>query len=258
MSLFVSLRSEILKIRRTPSFWLTLAGALLIPLIFFLVYVFDNEASVKKMMFAPWAIHFAMGWQILSLFLFPMYIILICALLPQIEFKNNAWKQVFASPQSFGNIYFAKLITVHMMILFCYLMFIFFMIISAMGADLIHPEYRFIEQHIDWKGLMRLNGKMYLSILGLSSIQFWLSLRFKNFIAPVGIGLFILVAGTAANGLQWEHVYKIPHAYPFLSMMAMAKGQGKHILNHEWNSLIYFIVFTIIGFLDMKYRKEKG
>lgn len=258
MSLLVSLRAEILKIRRTPSFWLTVFGALLIPFIFFLVYALNPDDSVKRLMFAPWALHFATGWNFLSIFLFPMYIILISALIPQIEFRNNAWKQVFSSPQSFGNIYFSKFIMVHIMIFLCYVMYNVFMIACGLGADAIHSQYRFIDQRIDWKGLMRLNAKMYISILGLSAIQFWLSLRFKNFITPVGIGLLILIAGTIATGFDWKHVAKIPHAHPFLTTMLMAKGKGQGIANHEWNSIAYFVVFTIIGFLDMKYRKEKG
>ena len=109
-----------------------------------------------------------------------MYIVLICALIPQIEYKSNAWKQVFATPQSTGQIFFSKFLTVHLLIFFCYTLFNVLMILTGITVNLIHPEYTFLEQSIDWNRLMQLNAKTYISILGISAIQFWLSLRFKN------------------------------------------------------------------------------
>jgi lantibiotic transport system permease protein len=258
MSLLLSFRSEILKTKRTASFWLSVIGAFFIPAIFFLAYALNPVKSIRHLKFAPWAIHFAQGWQSLNSFLFPMFIILICALLPQIEFRNNAWKQVFSSPQSVAQIYFSKFLTLHMMIFFFHLMFNFFMIVTALGVNLIHKDFAFIHQRIDWKGLMRLNFKTYISILGISAIQFWLGLRFKSFIAPVGIGLALLVGGLIATGMNWAHVYKIPYAHPALTLRSMMMGHAKRIENHEWNSIIYFVVFTILGFLDLNFRKEKG
>jgi hypothetical protein len=105
---------------------------------------------------------------------------------------------------------------------------------------------------------MQLNAKTYISILGISAIQFWLSLRFKSFIGSVGIGLVLLIGSMIATGLQWEHVYKIPYAHPILTLMSM-KGKGPLVLeNHELNSIGYFVFFTVLGFLDLRFRKEKG
>jgi hypothetical protein len=39
--------------------------------------------------------------------------------------------------------------------------------------------------------------------------------------------------------------------------MSMAKKPVR-MENHEWNALGYFAVFTLVGFLDLKWRKEKG
>jgi lantibiotic transport system permease protein len=137
-------------------------------------------------------------------------------------------------------------------------MFNFFMITTALGVNLIHKKFSFIEQHIDWAGLMRLNLKTYISILGIAAIQFWLGLRFKNFIASVGIGLALLIGSIIATGIQWEHVSKIPYAFPVLTLKAMMTGHSHEMQNHDWNSVIYFIVFTALGFFDLKFRKEKG
>ncbi len=258
MSFALSLQSELLKTKRTASFWLSILGAALIPTIFFLKCVLDPAEAAPAFQATPWKTYFKIAWEALSTFLLPMYIILICALIPQIEFKNNAWKQVFASPQSTSQIFFSKFLTVHLMILLCYALFNALIIISGVSVNLIHSQYAFLDHSIDWLSLMQLNAKIYISILGISAIQFWLSLRFKSFIGPVGIGLALLVGSIMAGGFRWEHVYKLPHAHPILTLMSM-KGKGTFVLeNHELNSIGYFVFFTLLGFLDLNFRKEKG
>ncbi|MCW3074917.1 MAG: hypothetical protein JWP69_1986 [Flaviaesturariibacter sp.] len=258
MNFAASLSSELLKTKRTASFWMSIIGAAFIPALFALAYTFNADKIAIKLKVMPWGQHFGQGWQSLSSFLLPMYIILVCALIPQIEFKNNAWKQVFSSPQSTGQIFFSKFLTVHLLILFCYTLFNVFMILFALLVNLINSKYTFLDSSINWSQLMQLNAKTYISILGISAIQFWLSLRFKNFIAPVGIGLVLLIGSIIATGFGWDHVYKIPYAHPILTLMSM-KGKGPLVLeNHELNSIGYFVFFTLLGFLDLRFRKEKG
>src|SRR5260221_1484084 len=127
MSFPISLEAEILKTRRSAAFWLSVIGAGFTPAIFFLMYFFNPEVFTVRLKDQPWQSHFSNGWQSLSAFLLPMFIILICSLIPQIEYKNNTWKQVFASPQSLGNIFFSKFMTIHLMILFCFSLFNLFM-----------------------------------------------------------------------------------------------------------------------------------
>lgn len=258
MNFIAATHTELIKTKRTASFWLSVAGAAFIPLIFFVVYVFFEEKPDKDFVTNPWANFFNLGWQVLSAFLLPMYTILLCALIPQIEYKSNTWKQVFASPQSTGQIFFSKFLTVHLMILLCYFLFNSLMILSGVSINLINPVYTFLEFNINWASLIQMNGRTYISILGISAIQFWLSLRFKNFIAPMGIGLALLVVAIMAMGFKWEHVYKLPHAHPILTFMSIEKKGTAGIENHEINSIGYFLFFTLLGFMDLRFRKEKG
>src|SRR5215218_2653874 len=118
MSFVIATRAEVLKTKRTASIWLTVLGAGFIPALFMLVYLLKPEGSLSQLKQAPWNVHFMWGWQALSVFLFPMYIILICSLIPQIEYRNNTWKQVFAAPQSTGTIFLSKFLVIQFMILF--------------------------------------------------------------------------------------------------------------------------------------------
>ncbi|RYZ59133.1 MAG: hypothetical protein EOO14_08790 [Chitinophagaceae bacterium] len=257
MSLLISTQAELLKTKRTASFWFSVIGAAFIPTILFIALFTDGNAG-KSLAADPWKKFFGMGWQILSVFLLPMYIILVTTLITQIEFKNNTWKQVFSSPQSLGTIYFSKAITIHLMILFCFLLFNFLMFFSAVLSAIINPQLTFLERPVDWAQLLQLNARIYLSLLGIAAIQYWLSLRFKNFIVPVGIGLALLISGIISLNLNWKHIAKHPYAFPAQTFDAIQKAGRPVVENHEWNSLGYFAVFVLIGLLDMRLRKEKG
>lgn len=258
MSFAISIQAELLKTKRSTSFWLTIAAAGMMPGLFFLAHFFKPEGAVKQLATDPWGTQFMWGWQSLNFFIFPLYVILICTLIPQIEFKNNTWKQVFASPQTLGTIYFSKFFTIHLMTFFFYLCFTGFMILSGVLTNLINSDFTFLSRPINWQKLATLSLKSYISILGISAIQYWASLRFKNFIVPVGIGLALLVASFIAMQFQWEHIYKLPYALPILTMQSFGRAGRPLIENHEWNSILYFLAFMLIGLLDLKFKKEKG
>lgn len=257
MNLIISTEAELLKTKRSASFWLSIIGAAFIPTLLFIA-LFTDPNTTKNLAKEPWNKFFNMGWQILSVFLLPMYIILTSTLITQIEFKNNTWKQVFASPQSLGNIFFSKFLTIHIMILFCFLLFNSFMVLAPVIANLINSNFTFLDRSIDLDLLLWLNLRTYISILGISAIQYWFSLRFKNFIAPVGIGLALVILSIIALNYKWEHIYKYPYSFPILTFDAIQKKGRPFLENHELNSIGYCVFFLFLGFLDMKMRKEKG
>jgi hypothetical protein len=74
----------------------------------------------------------------------------------------------------------------------------------------------------------------------------------------MGIGLALLVLAIIARHVSWEHVYKIPYAHPLLTQETFRSTGRPLIENHEWNSILYFVSFALLGFLDLKYKKEKG
>ena len=133
---------------------------------------------------------------------------------------------MYASPQTIADIFFSKLIIIHCMILFCFLLFNIFLLGSGILANLLNKDYSFFSNPVDWEMLLRTNFKSYISILGISTIQYWLSLRFRNFVASIGIGLALLI--TTLIIMDWEQIYKVPYA------------------------------FLLLAFVDTKYKKERG
>lgn len=258
MSFAIATRAELLKTKRTASVWLTVLGAGFIPALFLTAYLVKPEGAITQLQQNPWGIHFKWAWNALSFFLFPMYIILISSLIPQIEFKNNTWKQVFAAPQSLGTIFFSKFLTIQLLLVGFFLFFNFFMIGAGVVANLVHPKFTFLHHAINWQPLVKLNAKAFIATLGISAIQYVLSLRFKNFIAPIGIGLALLVGSLIAMQVGWKHVSKLPYMHPALTLQALTMPNRPVLENHEWNAIICCAVFLLAGFLELRFRSEKG
>lgn len=259
MSYAISLRTELIKAKRSAAFWLCLVGAGFIPGIIFLMYLFKPKNFVPRFKLMPWENHFMHGWQAFSVFLLPMFVIIVCSQIPQIEYKNNTWKQVFASPQSLGNIFFSKFNTILLMIVFLFVMFNVFMICNAVLISFINSDYPFLHSSAKWDVILKMNLRTFVALLAIISIQYWLSLRIKNFIVPIAVGLALLISAMIIQ--QWEHIYKVPYAFPLLTFLTLnktLKGGGNLFQNHELNSIGWFVTITALAFVDMRFRKERG
>jgi hypothetical protein len=96
----------------------------------------------------------------------------------------------------------------------------------------------------------------YISVLALCAIQFWLGLRFKNFIVPVAIGLACWFTGSmmAMESKSSFAVY-FPHSFHVFASFDNMKSQ---LVQVQWTSLTYAVVVLFIGFLDFKRRRLHG
>jgi hypothetical protein len=251
MSLLTSIRSEILKTKRTAAFYFTLVGAAVIPCTYLVNVAIDGieEDAVKD----PFNAIFKMSSEMNSLVFFPWFVILICTLMPQIEYKNNTWKQVFASPQTKANVFTAKFISIHLLILVFVVAHLLFMFAAAVATHFIVSELDLLNQPLDLRKLLVNNTNMYLTVLAIGAIQFWLGLRFKNFIVPIGIGLALWLTGTLMVFESHSTYAKyFPYSFQIFSSSPSVKSQLNQV---EWTSLGYSIIFLILGFIDLRRRR---
>ncbi|TMI73509.1 MAG: hypothetical protein E6H09_07100 [Bacteroidetes bacterium] len=248
MSLQVSLRSENLKLKRTLSLYLCVFGSAFGPFMSFLEYIDLSPASPRGL---PWTVHFMKGREPLCIALLPLYVILICALLLHIEYRDKTWKQVLSSPQKLIDIFLAKFITLQFMILAFLLGYNLFLTITAFSTEMMHPGL--YEGKIDFYKILTTNAQTYIQVLGVSAIQFWLSLRFKNFIAPlaIGIGLWFL-APMMLFGFKWTIIEYYPYAYTMLSIMPEHKA---NLISYQWYSIMTTVLFLSLAFVEFRIRK---
>jgi hypothetical protein len=249
MDLLISLRSELLKTRRTASFYLTLIGAAIGPVIYLLNVLLDeNEAN--SLVKDPLNALFKVLSEMNGVALFPLFIILICTLLPQIEYRNNTWKQIFTSPQTKGNVFLAKFMNLHLLMLVFLVATHLFMFLSIAGVNLIKPSLNLFKQPLNGTAVLVNAANAYMLSLALCTIQFWLGLRFKNFIVPIGIGFALWLMGTiVAVQNKSDLPYYFPYSFPAFPVSQQLKPQIPQV---AFTSLAYALLFLTVGFFDFR------
>ena len=255
MGLLLSLRSETLKTKRTASFYLAIAGAAFGPLMSLLDVLLDEgiTANDQDLYLAKM---FTTKFQMVGFLVFPIFIILITTLLAQTEYKNNAWKQVLTSPQTKLSIFVAKFINVHRLILVFLIATQFFTLVNAVIIHFTHPWLNLFSQPLDVAAVIRTLTDSYVSLLALCVIQFWLGLRFRNFIAPIGIGIGLWFIGSV---MMLEVETPIARYFPYSFHVYSTFPDYKAGLNTvHLMSVIYAVVFLLIGFADFRSRRMSG
>lgn len=252
MSLLKSIRSEILKTKGTAPLYFTLAAAAFAPFMSIVDLLLDgvdadkgdilNEMLIKK-------------FQMTGLVALPIFLILVCTLLPQIEYKNNTWKQVLTSPQTKGNVFAAKFINIQLLILFFFMANLLLMFLSAVILHFMEPSLHVLEQPLNGYKILMVRLNTYVALLAICAIQFWLGLKFRNFIIPVAIGIACWFAGTILVMENIGFAAYFPHSFHAYGRFPKYDAQANPV---GWTSFVYAVVFLIIGFLDFRKRRLNG
>ena len=250
MNLLISLRSELLK-TRTASFYLTLIGAAVGPVMYLLNVLLD-EGESDALKNDPLNALFKILSDMNGTALFPLFVILICTLLPQIEYRNNTWKQVFASPQTKFNVFFAKFLNVQFLMLAFLIATHLFMFLTVVAINFIIPTLNLFTQPVNGSTVLLNAANAYILLLAVCSIQFWMGLRFRNFIVPIGIGFALWLAGTImAVQYKSNMVFYFPYSFPAFPVNTKLKSEINQV---AWISLGYALLFLIAGFIDFRRR----
>lgn len=251
--LFTSLQSEWLKRKRSAAAWLTVIGGFFIPAIVLMVRFNDfSTLATQNASEHLWDTIYQRSWQFMGVFLLPMGVIMATSLVTQLEFRNNTWKQLHSTPQSFTTIFMAKLLVILFMLLQFFILFnigIYFTgVIPALFEGVPFPKQPLTAGYI-----FSQNAKYFIACLPIVALQYLLSLRFKNFLVSIGAGLCLLVASLIA--LSWKHGYLIPYSYCGYGFLGKKLLAG---INTNLWALAYFVLFTVLGYILYIKRREKG
>jgi hypothetical protein len=181
----------------------------------------------------------------------PLFFVLASTLLVQIEVRNNTWKQVLASPQLLFDILLAKFTVLQLLALAFLVVSNIYLIIGAGVVDWIQGT-NFIDFINRWPEMLSLNGRAYIGTLGIGALTFWLAVRSKSFVAPVGTGLLLWLAPVAALELRFSHIDKFVFAIPFT---VLAEKYQDEQLFHQLLSVAYGIVFFVIAYLEFLLKR---
>ncbi len=249
----MSIKNEILKLKNTFAFWLSIISALFIPAIFFLYYFLKYKSLIPASGVNPWEKF--MVDQIMSAapFLIPFFIILITSLIVQVEHKSSAMKHLFSLPVPKWSIYFGKLFVSIGLILLTYMLFFLAMLMVGGIVGLIHEELNFLSYFPNYQKPLQLLFRSFIAVLGILGLQFLLSFRIKNFIIPLGIGMVLVITGLIVYKAK-ESLY-FPYTYNMLSLLPIRNEEASIVLWFPKVSILsvfYFLIFSILGFLSIK------
>jgi hypothetical protein len=258
MSLLISLQSESVKIKRSSVFYLCFIVAAIVPHILFFDVVTPSDGGKEVIQQESLDKYFGHAKQVFNFVFLPLFIILISTLLMQIEYRNNTWKQVLTSPQKMINVFLSKFVTLHLLIILFIASFLTFLFIGVLLINLIHPDL--FKKEFNLQAALLANWHVYVSVFAISAIQFWLSLRFKNFIAPLAIGFCLwIMAPLMLFSLNWSFADYYPYSFP-IQLVAMEEKPGfvPNIPLIQLLSLGYGIFFLAVAFIEFKIRRVKS
>jgi hypothetical protein len=258
MNFINSFQSEWLKKKRSLASWLVLVGAFFTPLIILLVRL-KNSSALPKIYEGEdfWTKLWFTTWESMTILLLPMGIILATALIVQLEYKNNAWKQLHTTPQAFPTIFFAKLSVILVMMVELFVLFNLGMYLSAIIPSLIFSSVPFPAATIPFKQFLYGNINFFIECLPILALQYLISLHFKNFLVPVGVGFVVWALGIGMT--SWEYCYLLPYNHAVMDFLRGSGNLKRELsVNLPLLAAVYFVVFTIASYVLYVTKKEKG
>jgi hypothetical protein len=258
----LTFRAELIKIKSTFALWLVILGAAFIPFFLLLNYIYNLKKYIPQPGVNPWHEYLRNGFNSVHFTFLPLLIVLLIALLLNIEHKSNAWKHIFVLPVSKSKIFFSKyLVLICLMILF-YILVVFFFLTGGVILGLWKSEFNFLRYipsysyHSIQSGIASFIARSFISVSAVMAIHFWLSFRLKNLFLNIGIGLAgLIIAVTMVIG-NWESVVYVPYAFPVL-MCNFTPDAQNFLSNFHIYSLIVFFVVSLLSYLDFS-RIFKG
>jgi lantibiotic transport system permease protein len=254
MQLIYSVQAELIKTKRSASSWLCIIGGLFLPTIF-MIAQFKNGAMLMREIPGQnnWKHFYFELSQNMSIFLLPMGLILASSLITQMEFKNNAWKQLHTTPQKYLTIYSSKIIVVITMALKYFLFFNLGVLLSGIIPCLI-LEGKFPSSSFPLGFILEENFKSFVTCLPILAFQFVISLRFKNFLVAVGIGLAGIIGTFTAIKLEGFWGWISPYVYTI--RYAIPKFQSQ--MNLYYYASLSFFILIVSGYFIYVSQKQKG
>ncbi|GAB3938373.1 ABC transporter permease [Mucilaginibacter myungsuensis] len=226
----LSLRSEFFKSRKTLGFW----AAIIMPFAICVLVCWGMYSESERIIKTP-ALNGMLMWRMYSGailnvmgFLLPFFIILVAYSVNGIEHKADTWKTLFSLPISKWSVYAAKYFYTMLMIVMCLALFLILTIVTGNLLGMLKPQMKFTEFHMEG-ALAMVYLKLFLSSLGILSIQFLLSLVWSDFLKPMGIGFIATIGGMICSAMRLTYAYLIPYSHPMMALESLGLRRKKDV-----------------------------
>lgn len=246
------------KQRRSLAGWAIVAGACFTPAAVLFVRLLQRH-ELPRLYAEPgfWRGYWNSAWESVVVFLLPMCVILVTALLAQLEHRNTTWKQVSVLPVAQTTIYLAKLLVAVALVAQFLLLFVAAGALGALLPAWILDDVTFPAAVAWWAPVE--DAALYFALaLPIVVAQFAISLRVSNFLVPVGTGFLLWIAALAL--LSWRHAYLVPYGHgiqAYLASQPAAKVRVDAALLHGAAG-VFTALFLLAGLVVFVRRPVKG
>ena len=247
------IRSEFLKLKRSALPWLCVMAAIIVPAMFFIELSSDTDElqSLKK---DPWNLIIVECWKGMNFLVLPLFIILIATLVAQLEHRNNTWKQVHASPNPPLKIFLAKFLVIQLLIVSVLILFNIASILMPIILQQVNPGIDIYQTLPDLEKILGITYQTYIGVIGISAIQFFLGMQFKNVIIPLALGFGLWLILPIAAEMNWSHLNKFPYAYSAFVIFPKYASIIPYVLLASVGYGILFFSLTYFSFLRRKVK----
>lgn len=256
INFYNSVIAEFFKIKRTPIIWIVLLTGSIVGGFHMLDYNFGAPWNVN-LDTNPWTRYLNLSSGMLACFIFTPFIVLLISSIVNIEHKSNTWKYLYSLPLAKGDFHFSKLIVAITLMIITLLIFVAGLFTVAYILHLLHPEYEFNFHQPDLSRLISVLLRLLIAVSAIVGFQYWLSLKFKNYIIPMGIGIGLFIAGIIFSVSNTPYSMYFPFSYPFLyhdfKMLPVDKVGIESfgwLNNMECYSLLVFLFFIGLSYFE--------
>ena len=199
-SLFRALHAELLKLRRTLAFRVIFVLPVLVSLLQFFIVLRTKKFPVG---FRLWETMATNSLQIWAVFMMPLLIALVTALLNGIEHSDKQWKHLFALPVPRHSIYFSKLVVSQGLIFLSTLVLALLIVVVGIASTHLKPELA-AAGSVPFAWIAKQTSYVWLASWLIIAIHTWISMRWSGFPIALGAGIggtfFALFAASARLG----------------------------------------------------------
>lgn len=247
------------KTRRSAALWLVVVGALFTPAIVTVARLI-SPAKLAPLYASEdfWPALWKSSWESMAIFLLPMAAMLVTSLLVQIEYRNNAWKQVRTLPLGDAALFFAKLVVALALLALFLVLFDVAIALSAFVPWAVFDEVRWPPATPPLSAFARETALYFVDALPIVAASYLFGLGTRNFLVPIGLGFLAWVAALAA--LSSRFGIWMPYAYPLLDYLKQNPSARVVAAPHDIHGLAiaYAAAFTAIAYILVAAQPRKG
>ena len=211
-----AIQAEFIKLKYLPLFWLVGFVSFAILAILFSSHFADVNRTVLLGK-SPWSRMTNACVAIYACFMASPFVILFISAAVHVEHQAHGWKQLFSLPQKRESLILAKVSSILLILLGCFLLLIPGLVACGYLLDSFFPELEFKYWTPPIFGMFQSFLLVFIELLGIIGIQLFLSIQFKGFLIPSSFGIIAFVMGIILGSLNNPMAHYFPYSYPIVA-----------------------------------------